>query len=189
MRRVALLLTMAAWAVALGTAPASAGSASGGASAWGDFDADGFVDLAIAAPGEDVGGKQRAGGVHVLYGGSRALSSRSAQFVSQARRGVAGEPEPRTGWVHAGERGSRPRRCARPGGRVTGRGIGRSGVRLLRLPGRVRPSGEPALGPGPAERPGQRRGRRGLRLGMAFGRFGRGSVGDLAIGGLNADVA
>lgn len=42
----------------------------GAALASGDFDSDGFADLAIGVPGESIRGR-RAGAVHVLYGSPR----------------------------------------------------------------------------------------------------------------------
>jgi hypothetical protein len=59
----------------------------------GDFDGDGWEDLAIGAPGEN----DRAGVVHVLYGsasGLLVLRTQPAQLWSQASPGVAGGPEP-----------------------------------------------------------------------------------------------
>jgi hypothetical protein len=41
----------------------------GEALAVGDFDDDGFADLAIGVPGEDVDGVNAAGAIHVFYGG------------------------------------------------------------------------------------------------------------------------
>ena len=40
----------------------------GHASAWGDFNADGFLDLAVSVPVQTVGGLAGAGGVYVLFG-------------------------------------------------------------------------------------------------------------------------
>ncbi|TAH37087.1 MAG: hypothetical protein EYC70_08900 [Planctomycetota bacterium] len=61
----------------------------GAAMAWGDFDGDGFADLAIGVPQEDVNGGagnvSNAGGVHVLYGGPIwGLTSGSNFFFSRA---------------------------------------------------------------------------------------------------------
>lgn len=50
-----------------------AGDAFGAATASADFDGDGFPDLAIAAPGEDIGTTADAGGVTVLWGSAKGL--------------------------------------------------------------------------------------------------------------------
>ncbi|GAA2099417.1 FG-GAP-like repeat-containing protein [Actinomadura alba] len=46
-----------------------------------DFDRDGYADLAIGAPFEDVDGSVNAGSVTVVYGSAGGLSSRAARFV------------------------------------------------------------------------------------------------------------
>lgn len=51
----------------------SAGALFGHALAAGDFDGDGFDDLAIGAPGEDVSGHDHAGAVFVLRGSASGL--------------------------------------------------------------------------------------------------------------------
>jgi hypothetical protein len=48
---------------------AESGDMFGHAIAWGDFDDDGFSDLVVGVPGEDVPGITNIGAVHVLYGG------------------------------------------------------------------------------------------------------------------------
>lgn len=51
----------------------------------GDFDGDGYDDLAMGAPGETVEGQQSAGSVHVVYGSPSGLSSaRHQAFVEPA---------------------------------------------------------------------------------------------------------
>lgn len=47
----------------------------GEALATGDFDGDGFADLAIGVPGEDVGAVANAGAVNVVYGSANGLST------------------------------------------------------------------------------------------------------------------
>jgi hypothetical protein len=46
----------------------------------GDFDGDGFDDLAIGVPGEDVGGLAEAGAVNVLFGSLTGLTEVDDQF-------------------------------------------------------------------------------------------------------------
>ncbi len=56
----------------------------------GDFNADGYTDLAIGAPGEDIGRHRNAGRVHVLYGGPRGYKRASRQVFDQSDAGVPG---------------------------------------------------------------------------------------------------
>lgn len=64
----------------------------GRALAAGDFDNDGFDDLAIGAPGEDVGGLDYSGAVHILYGSRRGLSRRGDDLFTLATQGIPGDP-------------------------------------------------------------------------------------------------
>lgn len=54
----------------------------------GDFDGDGYDDLAIGAPYEDWGSTGNAGAVNVLYGTSSGLSSADGQIWSQANSSI-----------------------------------------------------------------------------------------------------
>jgi hypothetical protein len=56
--------------------------------ATGDFDGDGFSDLAIGAPGKTVSGQLYAGAVYVLYGSAAGLDVQRAQYVTEAKDGV-----------------------------------------------------------------------------------------------------
>ena len=58
-----------------------------------DFDHDGFVDLAVAVPLEDLGTVTDAGGVNVLFGSSTGLSASRDQFWSQNSSGVLDQAE------------------------------------------------------------------------------------------------
>jgi hypothetical protein len=62
--------------------------------ATGDFDADGFDDLAVGVPFEDLGSFEAAGIVQVLYGGPAGLSAVGAQRWSQDSAGVPDVAEP-----------------------------------------------------------------------------------------------
>jgi hypothetical protein len=55
----------------------------GAALASGDFDADGFADLAVGAPTEAVGSTVGAGAVNVFYGSAGGLSTAGAQLFTQ----------------------------------------------------------------------------------------------------------
>ena len=65
----------------------------GDALASGDFDGDGYVDLAIGIPWEDIGAVENAGGVNVLYGSSSGLSAAGNQFWDQNKPGIEGISE------------------------------------------------------------------------------------------------
>ena len=58
----------------------------------GDFDADGYADLAVGIPNEDVGSVRDAGVVQVLYGGPRGLTARD-QVWHPGKPGVPGRNE------------------------------------------------------------------------------------------------
>ncbi|MGH2917008.1 MAG: FG-GAP repeat protein [Solirubrobacteraceae bacterium] len=60
----------------------------GDALAAGDFDGDGRSDLAIGAPGEDLGTITDAGAVNVLYGTAGGLSSARNQLFHQDTLGI-----------------------------------------------------------------------------------------------------
>jgi hypothetical protein len=62
----------------------------GAALTTGDFDADGFDDLAIGAPGE---GAER-GAVHVLFGGPKGLTAAGDQYLQQGSGDVDGSRRP-----------------------------------------------------------------------------------------------
>ena len=65
----------------------------GAALASGDFNRDGYDDLAIGIPGEDVGNIINAGAVQVLYGSSRGLTAAGNQLWDQDTPDVLGQAE------------------------------------------------------------------------------------------------
>lgn len=71
-----------------------AGDGFAAALACGDFDGDGFGDVAIGVPGETVGGSAEAGLVHVLYGRVDGLAPARAQTWHQGGDGLGGRPGP-----------------------------------------------------------------------------------------------
>jgi hypothetical protein len=72
------------------------GDSFGSSLATGDFNGDGFADLAIGVPFEDIGTARDAGAVHILYGTSNGLQSTSPpdQFWHQGKPGVEDSEEP-----------------------------------------------------------------------------------------------
>ncbi|MGK3981538.1 hypothetical protein WME99_00775 [Sorangium sp. So ce136] len=87
-----------------GVAPAAEDSF-GKAVAWGDFNADGWTDLAIGIRGREVDGSTSAGAVAIIYGlpGQGFIAAglkpggtdgnAKAQLITQSSIGVAGTPE------------------------------------------------------------------------------------------------
>jgi hypothetical protein len=73
----------------------------GNALAAGDFDNNGFIDLAVGVPGEDIGAIADAGAVTVLYGSASGLSASGGQFFSQDTPGVFGGAETEDGFGSA----------------------------------------------------------------------------------------
>jgi hypothetical protein len=54
----------------------------------GDFNENGFADLAIGTPGQNIGTRKAAGAVSVAYGSSTGLTTIGAQFWSQNSSGI-----------------------------------------------------------------------------------------------------
>jgi FG-GAP repeat len=70
-----------------------AGDAFGAQLASGDFNDNGFADLAAAAPTEDVGTAAQAGGVSVLQGEDGGLTTTGGGLFTQNSPGVPGTAE------------------------------------------------------------------------------------------------
>jgi hypothetical protein len=64
-------------------ANAETGDQFGAALAAGDFDDDGVFDLAVGAPGEDIGGTGDAGAVTILFGSAGGLTTAGSQTLFQ----------------------------------------------------------------------------------------------------------
>jgi hypothetical protein len=95
MRRVLVVATLLALVTLLpGVPPAAAAGPARRAeqAARVDFNDDGFADLAVGAPGEDVGGGTNAGAVNVLYGSASGLVP-SPDVFFQGSGGVGGSLE------------------------------------------------------------------------------------------------
>jgi hypothetical protein len=56
------------------------GDSCGAALAAGDFNRDGFADLAMGCPGEDVGSDADFGAVNIIYGSASGLTATGSQF-------------------------------------------------------------------------------------------------------------
>ena len=67
----------------------------------GDFNGDGFSDLAIGAPGEGIGAAGGAGAVHVIYGTAGGLASTGSQQWTQDSAGIADSAEAGDGFGSA----------------------------------------------------------------------------------------
>ena len=68
---------------------------------FGDFDNDGYYDMAVGVPYEDIGSITDAGAVNVIYGTPSGLNSREDEIWHQNSRGEAGAVE---GASEAGDR-------------------------------------------------------------------------------------
>lgn len=73
---------------------AEEGDAFGIVLATGDFDNDGFADLAIGVPGEGVGDKDGIGAVSIIHGSPSGLTSAGDQFLTQDSTGILDTAEP-----------------------------------------------------------------------------------------------
>ncbi len=82
------------WTLNTGGVPGVAGSGDqfGESVAVGDFDGDGFADLAIGTPGNDLGVIHNGGSVTIVYGGATGLTDLGSQTLSQNTPGVLGIP-------------------------------------------------------------------------------------------------
>ncbi|MFI8101189.1 FG-GAP repeat protein [Streptomyces sp. NPDC086023] len=60
----------------------------------GDFDGDGYADLAVGTPREDLGSKADAGSVTILRGGTGGLTATGAKLLTQDTRGIPGTADP-----------------------------------------------------------------------------------------------
>ncbi|WP_369171029.1 FG-GAP-like repeat-containing protein [Streptomyces sp. R28] len=59
----------------------------------GDINGDGYADVAVGAPGEDLGSAGEAGSVTVLFGSASGLKTSGAQSYTQNTAGVPGTAE------------------------------------------------------------------------------------------------
>jgi FG-GAP repeat len=92
MRRVVWVMVLVMAAVAAPYASAGRAAAQPTTVPFPDFDHDGFGDLAVGVPGEDVGTAVDAGAVQVLYGAAGGLVS-DGRALTQGAGGVPGASE------------------------------------------------------------------------------------------------
>jgi len=64
----------------------------------GDFDADGFGDIVISAPGKNINGKDNAGEITILYGNDSENPISRVQTFNQMNRYIPDAPEPEDRW-------------------------------------------------------------------------------------------
>ncbi|MFC9530709.1 FG-GAP-like repeat-containing protein [Streptomyces sp. NPDC056975] len=89
-RTYATAATIVAAATAGLTLPASA---SVPAQTDGDFNGDGYADLAVGVPDGTVGGKAKAGYVNIVWGGPKGIGAHGSIRISQSTPEVPGTPE------------------------------------------------------------------------------------------------
>lgn len=92
MRKRTLLLAATLTTGLLTALPATMASAAPSGLS-GDFNGDGYRDVAISASIAKVDGKSGAGYVAVVYGGPNGLDTSKRQIISQATDGIPGVPE------------------------------------------------------------------------------------------------
>jgi FG-GAP repeat len=82
------------WTLNSGSVPGTAGAGDqfGESVASGDFDRDGFADLAMGIPGLDIGRVSNAGGVTILRGSPAGLTDVGSQTITQNQAGIGGVP-------------------------------------------------------------------------------------------------
>ena len=66
----------------------------GASLAAGDFNNDGYADLATGIPGYANEGLARAGAVQVLYGSEEGLTAAGTQVLQKGQQGLSGRPQP-----------------------------------------------------------------------------------------------
>jgi hypothetical protein len=86
-----------AWSMPRPLAQVGGSNGAPGIRAVGDFNNDGFKDLAIGSPGEDVGSTVDAGVLNVLSGSASGLTSTGAKLFNQSQAGGATEVGDRFG--------------------------------------------------------------------------------------------
>jgi hypothetical protein len=73
----------------------------GGGAAKGDFNGDGFADLAVGVPYEDEDGVNAVGGVNIIYGSANGLTATSDQNFDETTFGFPYHSNDHFGWALA----------------------------------------------------------------------------------------
>jgi hypothetical protein len=68
----------------------AASEAFGYTTAAGDFNGDGYSDLAVTAIAEEVDGIEKSGSVTIIYGSATGLTAAAAQFITKKSLGIPG---------------------------------------------------------------------------------------------------
>ncbi|MCZ2523742.1 hypothetical protein GQS52_11960 [Streptomyces sp. SCUT-3] len=71
----------------------TAGTASANSGQEADFNGDGYRDLAVSAPGTEVGGKSAAGAFVVHYGSANGITAAKRAVITQNSTGIPGSAE------------------------------------------------------------------------------------------------
>lgn len=83
MKRMKVLAITIVWVIALLAAPPAGTARAENVDGMVDFNGDGYADLAIGVPAENIGTAYDAGAVNVLYGSAGGLSAAGDQFWHQ----------------------------------------------------------------------------------------------------------
>jgi hypothetical protein len=78
-----------------------AGDFCGASLAVGDYDDDGFEDVAMGCPNESIGSTAGAGYVAVFFGSAAGLSGTDSQGIHQGQTAMAGNAEPNDSFGHS----------------------------------------------------------------------------------------
>jgi hypothetical protein len=98
---VLMVMAAAALPVVRGVAKDAPAGVAAGPDVRADFDDDGFTDLAVGTPSEDVGTAANAGAVTVLYGSAAGLSATGNQQFTEDTPGVPDAVEADDMWGEA----------------------------------------------------------------------------------------
>ena len=80
-------------ATATSSVPAAGSPATTAAAKPWDLNGDGYADLVVGVPEENLGDDVNAGGFHVMYSGASGVTASGSKFIHQDTAGVPGSPE------------------------------------------------------------------------------------------------